>query len=137
MFRGEEGLEEGIVDEEVKGRGGSRKWRKRRKKKEEEEAMEEEQEEERRGSIVPSLIVLVASGIVPSSPSPLPPTPLSRKELSAAPDHSYDHIPLHGTHWYLHLDFFLGGIQPSYADDQGFYPMQAPMYTRRPASAIP
>ncbi|RRT68506.1 hypothetical protein B296_00010467 [Ensete ventricosum] len=26
-----------------------------------------------------SLIVLVASGIVPSSPSPLPPTPLSRK----------------------------------------------------------
>ncbi|RWW49126.1 hypothetical protein BHE74_00044776 [Ensete ventricosum] len=38
-------------------------------------------------------------------------------ELPTAPDHSHDHIPLHGTHWYLHLDFFLGGIQPSYTDN--------------------
>ncbi|RWW38474.1 hypothetical protein BHE74_00056287 [Ensete ventricosum] len=38
--------------------------------------------------------------------------------LPAAPDRSHDHIPLHETHWYLHLDFFLGGIQPPYADDQ-------------------
>ncbi|RZS28401.1 hypothetical protein BHM03_00062026 [Ensete ventricosum] len=33
-------------------------------------------------------------------------------ELPTAPDHSHDHVPLHGTHWYLHLDFYLGGIQP-------------------------
>ncbi|RRT46081.1 hypothetical protein B296_00019313 [Ensete ventricosum] len=38
-------------------------------------------------------------------------------ELPAAPDYSHDHAPLYGTHWYLHLDFFLGGIQPPYADD--------------------
>ncbi|RZR97767.1 hypothetical protein BHM03_00027012 [Ensete ventricosum] len=58
-------------------------------------------------------------------------------ELPVAPDHSHDHIPLYETHWCLHLDFFLGGIQPSYADDQGFHPMQAPMHTRRPASTVP
>ncbi|RRT40399.1 hypothetical protein B296_00038886 [Ensete ventricosum] len=38
-------------------------------------------------------------------------------ELPTAPDHSHDHIPLHGIHWYLHLDFFLSGIQTPYADD--------------------
>ncbi|RWW05071.1 hypothetical protein BHE74_00055012 [Ensete ventricosum] len=38
-------------------------------------------------------------------------------ELPAAPDYSHDHVSLHGTHWYLHLDFSLGDIQPSYADD--------------------
>ncbi|RRT49947.1 hypothetical protein B296_00033397 [Ensete ventricosum] len=38
-------------------------------------------------------------------------------ELSVAPDHSHDHVPLLGTLWYLHLDFFLDGIQPPYADD--------------------
>ncbi|RWW40258.1 hypothetical protein BHE74_00054345 [Ensete ventricosum] len=31
-------------------------------------------------------------------------------ELPTAPDHSHDRVLLHGTHWYLHLDFFLGGI---------------------------
>ncbi|RRT70207.1 hypothetical protein B296_00020310 [Ensete ventricosum] len=41
----------------------------------------------------------------------------TKVELPAAPDHSHDYVPLHGTHWYLHLDFFLGGIQPPYVDD--------------------
>ncbi|RWW52056.1 hypothetical protein BHE74_00041548 [Ensete ventricosum] len=31
-------------------------------------------------------------------------------ELPTARDHSHDHVPLHGTHWYLHLDFFLCDI---------------------------
>ncbi|KAJ8512127.1 hypothetical protein OPV22_002561 [Ensete ventricosum] len=58
-------------------------------------------------------------------------------ELPVAPDHSHDHVPLHGTHWYLHLDFFLDGTQPPYADDQGFHPMQASMHTHgRTASAV-
>ncbi|RWW05695.1 hypothetical protein GW17_00031016, partial [Ensete ventricosum] len=58
-------------------------------------------------------------------------------ELPAAPDHSYDHVPLYGTHWYLHLDFFLDGINPLYVDNYSFHPMQAPMHTRRPTSAVP
>ncbi|RRT59131.1 hypothetical protein B296_00016507 [Ensete ventricosum] len=58
-------------------------------------------------------------------------------ELPATPDHSHDHVPLYGTHWYLHLDFFLGSIQTPYADDKGFHPIQALMHTRRPASAVP
>ncbi|RRT55803.1 hypothetical protein B296_00022482 [Ensete ventricosum] len=58
-------------------------------------------------------------------------------ELPVAPDHSQDHVPLHGTYWYLHLDFFLGGIQPPFADDKSFHPMLFPMHTRRPVSAVP
>ncbi|RRT34268.1 hypothetical protein B296_00024876 [Ensete ventricosum] len=41
----------------------------------------------------------------------------TKVELPTPPDHSHNHVPLYGTHWYLHLDFFLGGIQSSYADD--------------------
>ncbi|RWW11497.1 hypothetical protein GW17_00024893 [Ensete ventricosum] len=44
-------------------------------------------------------------------------TLFTKVELPTAPDRSHDHVPLHEIHWYLHLDFFLGGIQPPYADD--------------------
>ncbi|RZS27591.1 hypothetical protein BHM03_00061093 [Ensete ventricosum] len=64
----------------------------------------------------------------------IPTTPF---KLPTASDHSHDHVPLYGTHWYLHLDLFLGGIQPSYADDYGFHPMQALMHTQRSASTVP
>ncbi|RZS10361.1 hypothetical protein BHM03_00041579 [Ensete ventricosum] len=44
----------------------------------------------------------------------------------------------HGTRWYLHTKFSLGGTQPPYADDQGFHSIQYSMRTYgRPAAAVP